>query len=673
MTVHTGNPLLDDSGLSFNAPDPDQIKDAHFPPAFKHACQGYLEGAQGVAENPAPPNFLNTIDALEEARAKLNHVEAVTFALFSINMTDARQTIQQNVLTMLAEADGKVFQNAELFKRVQAVAAQGDTLSTEEKRLTDDYMRAFHDNGIHLSKAQQEKLTAIKAQIATLGSQFGQEVLQQDDEAALVVDTAAELAGLDMATINQLYQAATLAGHPGKFLIKPCNATIHPLLASLANPKTRKRLFDASVGRGANTHPIAQKMLRLRQELAQMLGYPNFAEMKLTTQTAGNTDRVFALFEQMIPTLKNKTDALASQMEDLKRADGDSSPFKPWDWHFYAAQLQRQQGGVDADAIKPYFEFEKVLWDGVFRTARMLYGINVKPRPDLPTPHPDVRAYDIQDSNGTRLAVFYGDYFARKGKRGGAWKSTFTVQFQIIGQFPVILNACNIAKAPDGYPTLLTLDEVKTLFHEFGHALHELFSRTLYASNAGTNVPRDFVEFPSTFNEGLAHHPNVLQNYAFHHQTGEPLPPELLAKVLEQKNFNQAFDTFEYLAAAVLDLELHMAEEIPASFEAFQRQVLEKHGLDSDYILPRYLVGYFLHLFMHAYAAGYFSYLWSELLAEDALAFIKEQGGLTRENGQRLRDMILALGNSVDPLKAYEAYRGQKPSPTHLLKQRGIA
>ena len=672
MKTNTQNPLLVSSGLPHDAPDFSKIEDRHFLPAYKVAIADYLEKAAAVANQTAPPTFENTIYALELARCLLGKVSAVFFSLSGSDMTDERQAIKDEVLPLLQNANSTVYQNPRLFVRVEAVAERDD-LDTEQARLVDDYIKGFVNAGIRLSPRQMKAIADINSELSNLGSKFSQALLKQYETDAVVVDSADELAGLDDSTIRQLAKAAGEAGHKGKYLIKPSNATGHPLLVSLENRALRERLYKASTQRGdSKTHKLAQRILELRQKKAKLLGYSNWAEKQLDAQTAGSADKVFDLVAQMAPTLKAKTDALAAEMTPLLQADGCEGDLKPWDWHYYAAKLQQQQGSLDPQTLKPYFVFDNVLEKGVFYAMETLYGIKVTQRDDIPVYHEDVRAYEITDTDGASLAIFYGDFFMRAGKRGGAWKTNYVPQFLANGQRPVVVNVCSISKAEEGSPTFISLREAQTLFHEFGHALHEIFSRTRYASNAGTAVPRDYVEFPSTYQEDWAHHQDVLANYAFHHQTGEPLSPELVDELVKTMNFSQAFDTFEYLAATVLDMELHMAENAPTSWDEFEQQALEKHGLDSDFIAPRYRAGYFNHIFAGGYSASYYAYIWSEVLAADAFDYTQETGGLTAETGQRYREMILSLGNSVDPTEAYRAYRGTAPVATALLKRRGI-
>lgn len=669
----TFNPLLAPTGLPHDAPAFDKIEDKHYLPAFKTAIADYVAKATAVAENIEMPTFENTILALELADVLLSKVSTVFFALSGSDMTPERQQIKDQVLPMLQDASNTIYQNESLFIRVEVVAAD-PSLDDEQRRLVESYVSSFEQAGIRLSKRQMAAIASINAELATLGSKFGQALLKQYDTSALVVDTAAELAGLDAGTIAQLAKAAESAGHPGKYLIKPSNSTTHPYLESLENRTTRQRLYEISANRGAETEPMARKILKLRQKKAKLLGYATWADKQLAPQTAGSVDKVFDFISQMAPDLKAKTDALATEMTAIMRAEGVKGSLKPWDWHYYAAKLQQQRGSVDADSLKPYFLFENVLEKGVFYTMETLYGIKIVERPDLPVYHADVKAYEVIDGDGTSLAIFYGDFFARPGKRGGAWKTNYAQQFLMNRQRPVVVNVCNITKAEDGEPTLISLSDAHTLFHEFGHALHEIFSRTRYASNSGTRVPRDYVEFPSTYQEDWAQHPDVLQNYAIHYQTGEVLSPDKVEALIESLNFTQAFDTFEYLAATVLDLELHLTKNLTSkSMERFERRALKKHGLDSNYILPRYRVGYFSHIFAGGYSASYYAYIWSEILAADAFAFTQEMGGLTPAAGKRYREMILALGDSVDPTAAYEAYRGQAPTAAGLLKRRGLA
>lgn len=673
MTDRKLNPLLVNSGLPHDAPNFDIIEDAHFLPAFKAAIADYVGKATAVADSTDTPNFTNTIYALELSEVLLNKVSSVFFALSGSDMTDARRAIMDDVLPMLQDANNAVYQNAKLFARVEKVA-NDPTLDVEQKRLADDYVKGFVEAGIRLTKRQMNTIAKIDAELATLSSKFGQELLKQFDTSALIVNTAEELAGLDAGTIKQLSEAAEKAGHKGKYLVKPSNSTTHPFLESVENRETRQRLYEISINRGeATTNAMGKKILKLRQKKAKLLGFDTWADKQLEPQTAGKVDTVFDFIGQMAPDLKAKTDALAAEMQAIMNAEGVSGKLKPWDWHFYAAKLQQQRGCMDSDALKPYFEFNNVLEKGVFYTMETLYGIKIVERDDIPVYHSDVRAYEIIDTDGRSIAIFYGDFFTRPGKRGGAWKTTYAQQFLENWDTPVVVNVCNIVKADDGEPTLIDLREAQTLFHEFGHALHEIFSRTRYASNSGTRVPRDYVEFPSTYQEDWAQHPDVLKNYAIHHETGEVLSPEMVEKLLESLNFTQAFDTFEYLAATVVDMELHRTKNISTTMDKFERKALKKHGLDSDYILPRYRAGYFSHIFAGGYSATYYAYIWSEILAADAFAYTQELGGLTAAAGKAYRDGILALGNSVDPTEAYKAYRGKAPTADALLKRRGLA
>ena len=667
------NPLLIPSGLTHNAPAFGHIKDEHFLPAFDVAIADYAAKAAAIAEDTAPPTFENTLYALEEAQVMLNNVASIFFALSGSDMTDARQGIMDAVLPKLQEVNNGVFQNASLFARVEAVAAL-PCLDTEQKRLADDYIKGFVQAGIRLSEEEMQKVADINAELATLSSKFSQEGLKQMDADALVVDTAKDLAGLGDDTLKQLAKDAEDAGQKGKYLIKPAHATAHPFLAKLENRATRERLYKASIARGqGESQQLAKRMLELRGQKAKLLGYANWAEKQLVEQTAKSVDNVFGFVAQMAPQLKTKTDNLAAEMAALMKLDGHEGDLKPWDWHYYAKKLQQQQSALDADDLKPYFLFENVLERGVFFTMEKLYGIRIHKRPDLPVYHKDVMAYEVFDANGSSLAIFYGDFFARPGKRGGAWKTDYVKQFLANGQRPVVVNVCNITKADGGDSTFITLSEAQTLFHEFGHALHEIFSRTRYSSNSGTSVPTDYVEFPSTYHEDWAHHPDVLQNYAHHNETGEVLPQKMVQQLLENLNFSQAFITFEYLAAAVLDLELHTSEAVPSSLDDFEQTALKRHGLDSAYIYPRYRAGYFSHIFAGGYSAGYYAYIWSEILAADAYAYTQEQGGLSAKAGMAYRDGILALGDSIDPTQAYEAYRGQPANADALLKRRGLA
>ncbi|HKL16208.1 MAG TPA: M3 family metallopeptidase, partial [Balneolaceae bacterium] len=488
------------------------------------------------------------------------------------------------------------------------------------------------------------------------------------------------LGGLSQNRIASAKAAAESRGYENSYVLTISNTTRHPLLASLNNRDLRKRLWEASAYRGIgqnggiDTRPIVLELADLRAERASLLGYDTYADYAIDPQTAGAPDAVLSMLSDLIPSVNENVNQEAALIEEMMQQDGIEDELQPWDWEYYAEKVRADKYDFDEDEVRAYFELDNVLKNGVFYAMEQLYGITFEERDDIPVYHPDVRVFTVYDSDGSELGLFYGDYFSRDSKRGGAWMNSFVNQSELLNNKPVVMNVLNITPPAEGDPALITFDNVTTLFHEMGHAVHGLFSDVTYPSLSGTSVPRDFVEFPSTFEEDWAILPEVLENYAIHYETGERIPQELLDKLVDAREHNQGFDTYEYLGATLVDMEWHLLStgSIPDDVIAYEDQSLEKHNLDNPVIPPRYKSPYFSHVFSGGYSANYYAYIWSEILAADAFAYMRDQGGLTRENGDRYREHILSKGGSRDAMELYEEYRGQEPDVSNLLKRRGL-
>ena len=520
----------------------------------------------------------------------------------------------------------------------------------------------------------------INERVSSLTTEFQDNLLEITKERAVLVEDKEKLDGLSEDRIAAAKEKAEENGHDGKYLLSISNTTRVPQLKYMNNRALRERLWKASAYRGIgqdggiDNRPIVLELAELRAEKAELLGYANYAEYKLDPQTAQTPENAIDMLNDLIPPVIANTEQEAEHIRKMMRKDGVDDELQPWDWTYYAEKVRKDRYDFDDSEVRAYFELNRVLQDGVFYTMNKLFGITFEERNDLPVYHPDVRVFDVYDQDGEQIALFYADYFARDSKRGGAWMNDFVSQSHLLDQKPVIVNVLNILKPAEGEPALISFDNVTTLFHEMGHAVHGLFSDVKYPSQSGTSVPRDFVEFPSTFEEDWAIQPEVLKNYAVLYETGEPIPQELLDKVIEARNFNQGFDTQEYLAATMLDLEWHLldTDEIPGGVQEFEDNALAKYNLDMRAVPPRYKSPYFAHIFSGGYAANYYAYIWSEVLAADAFAYMQQNGGLERENGERFRRYILSKGGSREPMDLYRKFRGQEPDVKHLLERRGL-
>ncbi|MCC9177493.1 M3 family metallopeptidase [Arthrobacter sp. zg-Y750] len=671
-------PFLTPSTLPYQLPPFAQITEDTFLPAFEAGIAEHAAQIEAIADNPAASDFANTIAALEASGQQLGRTAVVFFTLCAAHATEGVQRIQQEIGPRLAAHEDAIYLNRQLFERVEAVAGQVDGLHAEQSRLVSEYRRHFIRAGAQLDDAGQARMRELNARLSELGTEFSQRLLKDTNDSALVVDTAAELAGLSDDDIAAAASAANEAGHEGKYLLSLVLPTPQPALSSLTNRETRRRLHEASLRRGfrdndRNTLSVAAEMAALRAEKAALLGFANHAEYATDNQTAPSLDAIHEMLDKLAPAAVRNARAEAELLREAARRDGHE--LAAWDWAFYSEQVRREKFDVDLAALRPYFELERVLHDGVFYAANRLYGLTFTERKDLAGYHPDVRVWEVHNADGTGLGLFLGDYYTRDTKNGGAWMNSLVHQSRLLEEPPVVINNLNISKPAAGEPTLLTFDQVVTAFHEFGHALHGLFSDVTYPQFSGTAVPRDFVEYPSQVNEMWMLWPEVVANFARHHVTGEPLPQDVIDKVLAASTWGEGFSTTEYLGATLLDLAWHELApgETVEDPEAFEARALAAAGVDLDLVPPRYRTGYFKHIFAGGYAAAYYAYIWSEVLDADTVEWFKENGGLTRENGDRFRTELLSRGNSIDPLQAFRNFRGRDAEIQPLLDRRGLA
>lgn len=667
------NPLMSPSPLPFGLPPFADITDEHYAEAVEAGLAEHLAEIQAIVDTPEPATFENTALAMERSGQLLQRAAASFFTLVSADASDPIRELETVLSPRFSAHQDAVYLNRGLFERFAAVNT--DQLDAESARLVDEYLKEFRQSGIQLDGAGQERLKAVNAELSRLGTEFGQRVKEGMKSASLLLDDAAELAGLPADDVASAAEAARTAGHEGKFLLTLIQPSNQPALASLENRDVRRRLYEASIGRGSDGSALdvldlVKDMVRLRAEKAALLGFANYAELVVDQQTAPDFAAVQTMMNRLAPAAVRNADAEAEALAEVA-----GHPLEAWDWAYYSAKVKRERYAVDEQALRPYFELDRVLIDGVFFAANALYGITFHERADLAGYHPDVRVWEVRNADGTELGLFLGDYYTRESKRGGAWMNSLVEQSGLLNIRPVVINNLNISKPPAGEPTLLTLDELRTTFHEFGHALHGLFSAVTYPRFSGTSVPRDFVEYPSQVNEMWIMWPEVLANYARHHATGEALPQDVVEKLDAAQLWGEGFGTTEYLGAALLDLAWHVLDgsEVPEDVLEFEAKALADAGVAHHLIPPRYRTGYFQHIFAGAgYAAGYYSYIWSEVLDADTVEWFKEHGGLTRANGDFFRAELLARGNSRDPLDSFRAFRGRDAELEPLLKRRGL-
>ena len=681
------NPFAAPSTLPFELPPFDRIHDADYTPALEAGMREELREVETIAHDPRPPTFRNTIVALERSGQLLERV-TTTFSSLNACNTDAQmQKIETEMAPKLAAHQDEIHLNAALFARIDSLYRKRSTLGLdpESLQLLTRYHTRFVRAGARLAPKEQARLRAINEQLSTLTTRFRQNVLKATADGAVVVDNVAELDGLTPVQIGAAAQAAADRGLTGKWVIALQNTTQQPLLASLTNRSLRERIYRASVGRGlsgdTDNRGVITQIVQLRAERARLLGYPDHAAYVLEDESAGNPTAVADMIRQVAPAALKRAREEAADIQkliDAQAAARGAAAFtlQPWDWMFYAEQVRKAHYDFDQAQVAPYFELERVLHDGLFYAAHELYGLSFKERKDLPVYQPDVRIFEVSDADGKPLALFIADYFARDNKQGGAWMNSYVQQSTLLKRRPVVANHLNIPKPQAGQPVLLTFDEVTGMFHEFGHAIHGMLSSVHYPTLSGTSVPRDFVEYPSQYNEMWAREPKVVAHYAHDYRSGEPMPPALLAKVLAAQKFNQGYATLEYLEAAQIDLAWHLIDgaQAPAAPEvpAFEMSALTAAGLDYAPVPPRYHSDYFSHIFAGGYSAGYYAYLWSEVLARDTGQWFHTHGGMTRENGATLRRMVLSRGRTADPQLLFRKFYGRAPDIEPLLEYRGL-
>jgi len=675
------NPFFEVSTLPFHAPPFDKIKDTDYQPAIEEGMKQHLAEIEKIAGSTEPATFENTIVEMEKSGQLLTRVAKVFFAIAQANTNDTIQQVQSEVAPKLAAHQDEIYMDPKLFARVKEIYDARETLGldAEAVHLVERYYRNFVRAGALLSDEDKAKLRELNQEESKLTTSFHEKLLAGVNAGAVEIDDVAKLDGLSQGAIDAAAEAAKRHELEGKWVLELRNTTQQPALGSLTNRAVREQLFTASVERGikgddTDTTGICSRLAQLRAEKAKLLGYDTFAAYSLDDQMAKTPENAIKLMTDLVPAATAKARSEVAKMQKVIDAEKGGFKLAAWDWDFYAEKVRKAEYDLDESAIRPYFELDRVREDGVFFAANQLYGLTFKERTDIPVYHPDVRVFEVFDADGQSLALFYFDPFARSNKSGGAWMDSFVDQSGLMGTKPAVFNVTNFTKPAEGQPALISFDDVSTMFHEFGHALHGIFSNVQYPTVAGTNVPRDYVEFPSQFNEHWALEPTVFANYAKHHETGEPMPQELVDKIVKARTFNQGYATTEYLASALLDMAWHTLDANVGlqDVKAFEPIALSRFKVNMAEVPPRYHTAYFSHIWDGGYSAGYYAYLWSEVIDNDAYEWFVENGGMTRENGQRFRDMILSRGSTEDVAEMYRAFRGKDPSVEPLLKHRGL-
>ena len=678
------NPLMQKSALPFGAPDFSKIKDAHYLPAIKAGIAEQRAEIKAIVENKQKPTFQNTILAYEKSGLLLDRVKGIFFAVTEANKTATIEETEKAVVPLLTEFENEISFNQKFFDRVKYVYDhERNSLKGEDKVLLEEIYKNFVRSGALLSKDKMARMKEINSRLAQLQQDFGNMLPKASAASTVWVNDVKELAGLSENAIAQCKKDAESRGGKAPYCIVITNTTQQPILASLENRQLRERVYNASIhrtdGTGEfNAFPLIVEIAKLRAEKAELMGYKNYASYALSNVMAKNTDNAYAFLNQLIKEYQPKAAAETNAIEEYARkTQGADFKLQPYDRFYYSAKMKKEQYSFSDDEVKPYFNIDSVLINGIFYAANKVYGLSFKERKDLPTYHPDMKVFDVIDNNGKQLALFYCDYFRRPSKRGGAWMSAFAKQSRLRQQIPIIYNVCNYAKAPEGQPTLLTWDEVSTMFHEFGHALHGMLSNCNYNTLSGTAVARDFVEMPSQFNESFASIPEVFNHFAKHYKTNQPMPADLCDKMLNSINFQAAYAMGENLGATCVDMAWHMldSKNIPTAEEAknFETKALKEVGLLDNQIPPRYSTSYFNHVWGGGYAAGYYSYLWSEVLAVNIADYFEKNGALTRKVGNDFRNKVLSRGNTKDLMEIFSDFTGLKaPDASGLLKARGL-
>ncbi|MFI6173435.1 M3 family metallopeptidase [Nocardia sp. NPDC051052] len=675
----TSNPFFERSALPYQLPPFAEIGEEHYVPAFERGMAEQLAEVAAITAGEGEPTVANTVEALERSGALLTRVSNVFFNISSSDSSAGTDAIEAEMSPRLAAHRDAIHLDPALFARVESLYRRRTELglNAEERRLVEQYHLRFVRAGAGLDAKGQDRLRELNTEIAAATTEFGQNNVAARNAATVILDNADELAGLSPAAVTAAAENARSVGREHAWALSLQNVSNQPVLASLADREVRRRVMTASLGRGlTEDHDngiLAVRIATLRAERAALLGYPDHAAYAVADQTARTPEAVEEMLGRLVPPAVANAEREAAELASTRQGDDE---LRSWDWQFWSQRVRAERFSVDADALRPYFELERVLRDGVFFAAELVYGITFRERDDLVGYHPEVRVFEVLDSDGSALGLFLGDFFARPAKHGGAWMNELVSQSRLLDARPVVVNNLNIAKPPTGEPALLTWDNVRTLFHEFGHALHGLFSDVQYPFFAGTEVPRDFVEFPSQVNEMWMSHPAVLANYARHLDTGEQMPADLVERMSAAERFGEGFRTVEYLGAALLDWAWHRvsgAEALAgADAETFEEEALRKAGVAIEAIPPRYRTGYFAHIFAGDYAAGYYSYIWSEVLDADTVDWFDDGAASIREKGTAFRRELLSRGGSVDPLAAFAAFRGRAPEIEPLLTRRGL-
>jgi peptidyl-dipeptidase Dcp len=675
------NPFYAPSSLPLQAPPWDKIKDSDYQPAFEAGMKQQLAEVDQIANNPAAPTFDNTIVAMEKSGQLLNRVGLAFNTVTGANTDDTLEKVQEDTAAPLQATQDSITLNPKLFARIETLYNERASLKLdpEQAKLLDYYYTEAVLAGAKLSDSDKDKLKKLNGEEADLTTKFQNQLLAATKAGAVVISDKAELAGLSQEQIDALSRAADSRGLKGKWVITLQNTTQQPLLQYLSDRATREKLFKASWlrtehGDANDTRATILKLAEVRAEKAKLLGQSSYAAWKLQDQMAKTPAAVDKFLGQLIPASAARARVEAADIQAMIDKEHGGFKLEPWDWEYYAEKVRKAKYDLDADQIRPYFELNHVLQDGVFYTANQLYGITFKERHDLPVYQPDVRVFDVFDKDGTQLAIWYCDYFKRDNKQGGAWMSNMVNQSKLLGSKPVVYNVTNFTKPAAGQPALLSFDDVTTMFHEFGHALHGMFGNQVYPTLSGTNVARDYVEFPSQFNENWALDPQVFAHYAVNYKTGEPMPQPLVDKIKKASKFNKGYASLEAYEAAALDMQWHELAPgaVPTDVDAFEKAALAKEGANLSSVPSRYRTSYFAHIWSNGYAAGYYAYAWTQMLDHDAFSWFKENGGLTRTNGQRFRDMILSRGNTADYGDMFRAFRGRDPSIQPMLDDLGL-
>ena len=677
--MQQANPFASRSILDYELPDFSQIRDEHYLPAFTEGCAEQLAEVERILQQPEV-TFENTLVALEESGAMLHRMLVVFYNKSSADTNDTINEIESEIAPRLAAHKDSIKLNPGLFSRIQKLFDSRNSLGLDEQStfLIERYHRDFIHAGAALDQQSRQQLKAFNERLSVLEAKFDQNALAEANRLGVVVDEEKRLRGLSDGEISSAAAAAKDRGLSGKYLINMVNFSGHPLLASLKDRGLRKEIMEASLSKSIaggefDNRELLLEIVELRRKRANLLGFGNHAEYVLSEQTAKKPEFAHAMLRQIAPSAIANAKAEASELQKLLDRDEPGATLASWDWAFYTEILRKEKYSLDTSLMKSYFELDRVLFDGVFYAATKLFGITFTERNDLIAYHPDARVFEVQNEDGSKLGLFIGDFFTRASKHGGAWMNNLVDQSFLLNQLPVVVNNLNIPKPQPGEHALLTFDEASTLFHEFGHALHGLFSKVQYPRFSGTEVERDFVEFPSQVNEMWMLWPEVLDNYAKHHKTGESFPSDWIEGLKRSEAFNQGYETTSYLAAAILDLAWHeISEGTTADVEKFEAKAIEDYGLNFEPVPVRYRSSYFSHIFAGGYSAGYYGYIWSEVLDAASVDWFKANGGLTRTNGEKFRNTLLARGGSVDSMKMYSDFTGQNPDIGPLLKRRGL-